>query len=125
MTVVNRLFPSLAGGVVLLLSGLVLDGYVAKSRAASLCEQFNPRTDLRRANELTVTVLQAPGLVQFTDQRGRRAITNDTEAFSAWFSGPFSSRMQCVVWFESGKVKDTRVTDKHVPLGATRTIGIR
>ena len=125
MTVASRLFPWVVGGLVLFVSGLALDTYMAKSRAASLCEQFTPGTDLRRANELTVTVSQRPGLVKFTDQRGRGTITNETQAFSAWFIGPFSSRMQCVVWFESGKVKDTRVTDKQVPLGATKTLGIR
>ena len=126
MSLANRLFPWVVGVTGIAAAAIAIDHFVARHRAATLCDELAPGTDSRRVAHVVAQLKDRPGVMSSND-RSREAIARDPAryggALSVGFSGPLSTKMHCTVWLEAGKVKQASVTNTYVP--PTTTIGIR
>ena len=126
MSLASALFPWVVGVTAIGAAAFAIDHFVARHRAATLCDELAPGTDSRRVAQVVAQLKEKAGVVSFYG-RAREAIERNPDmyrgALSVGFSGPLLAKMHCTVWLEAGKVKHVDIADKDVL--PTETIGIR
>ncbi len=132
-----RSYKALTSAFALALALLLIvatDQLLASSRAAGLCDAFEPGLDGTAVNSLLADLPGTPGLVKVRGdpQRllrpppaasGRQEFMQIAVVFKGWF---FASR-QCVVSVKAGRVENSHVgqSDAYVMLNPVQTVRSR
>jgi hypothetical protein len=129
-----KAFTSLFALAIALLLIVGADQLVASSRAAELCEAFQPGLGGAEVNMLIAELPGRSGLVKVRGDPQRMLRLQPTTTmrqefmqFAIVFKGWFFSSRQCVVSVKAGRVENSHVTqtDAYVMLNPVQTVRSR